>query len=562
LTVAANHDSDDHDNIMMEPTADGAHNVVRGPCYLPLLQRIKDKHYLDESIRTFVVEIPLSELVAWDSVKGGDLAERASHNSLRYQEVFCKVIDEALKGMQESSNSNNMVDTIDILHQQRRDQQEASQQARAAQQQQQQQDGVGGILNDAAQINNNGANAADLAGAIEDFPADLMRRYEIRLLPVGRRGVCYPFTRQYISPSDTHYNGSSKAEMGLSLRDIRSRSMGKLVTIRGMIVRTSDVKPSCSVATYYCDACGCEVYQVIANKREFLPQRSCPSQECRNRRGGVGDTLHLQTRGSKFVKFQEIKLQELPSQVPIGHVPRSMSVYCRGELTRVTSPGDVVTIDGIFLPRRLGGDTGFAAMKAGLISTTFLEAQHIVVHKKSYDESLLDSLSETESALVDAEIMKIATAEDPIGKLSSALAPEIFGHEDIKRALLLQLVGGCTRSLPDGMKIRGDISILLMGDPGVAKSQLLKHVASIAPRGVYTTGKGSSGVGLTAAVTRDTTTGEMALEGGALVLADRGICCIDGKAVDREVQGLSAESYANVIPRPTVLHIFGLAFRV
>jgi DNA replication licensing factor MCM7 len=561
LTVAANHDSDDDDNIMMEPTADGAHNVVRSPCYLPLLQRIKDKHYLDESIRTFVVEIPLSELVAWDSVRGGDLAERASHNSLRYQEVFCKVIDEALKGMQESLNSNSMGDTIDILHQQRRAQQEASQQARAAQQQHQLQNG-GGILNDDAQINNNGASAADLTGATEDFPADLMRRYEIRLLPVGRRGVCYPFTRQYIAPNDTHYSTSSKTELGLSLRDIRSRSMGKLVTIRGMIVRTSDVKPSCSVATYYCDACGCEVYQVIANKREFLPQRTCPSQECRNRRGGGGDTLHLQTRGSKFVKFQEVKLQELPSQVPIGHVPRSMSVYCRGELTRVTSPGDIVTIDGIFLPRRLGGDTGFAAMKAGLISTTFLEAQNIVVHKKSYDESLLDSLSETESALVDAKIMKIATGEDPIGTLSSALAPEIFGHEDIKRALLLQLVGGCTRSLPDGMKIRGDISILLMGDPGVAKSQLLKHVASIAPRGVYTTGKGSSGVGLTAAVTKDTTTGEMALEGGALVLADRGICCIDGKAVGSEAHVLSVESSANVIHGPHLLLDFGIAYRV
>ncbi len=210
----------------------------------------------------------------------------------------------------------------------------------------------------------------------------------------------------------------------------------------------------------------------------------------------------------------------------MGHVPRSMSVYCRGELTRLASPGDVVTIDGIFLPQRIA-ESGYRAMKAGLVSLTYLEAQNLMVHKRSYDESLLDLLSEEESEALDAEIMEVATGDDPIGRLSASIAPEIFGHEDIKRSLLLQLVGGCTRKLPDGMRIRGDINICLMGDPGVAKSQLLKHVASIAPRGVYTTGKGSSGVGLTAAVTKDMATGEMALEGGALVLADRGICCID-----------------------------------
>jgi len=112
-------------------------------------------------------------------------------------------------------------------------------------------------------------------------------------------------------------------------------------------------------------------------------------------------------------------------------------------------------------------------------------------------------------------------------KLAQSIAPEIYGHEDVKKALLLLLVGGVTRVMEDGMKIRGDINICLMGDPGVAKSQLLKYIANIAPRGVYTTGKGSSGVGLTAAVLKDPSTNEMILEGGALVLADCGVCCID-----------------------------------
>mmetsp|Transcript_24027 Transcript_24027/g.55042 ORF Transcript_24027/g.55042 Transcript_24027/m.55042 type:complete len:409 (-) Transcript_24027:327-1553(-) len=120
-----------------------------------------------------------------------------------------------------------------------------------------------------------------------------------------------------------------------------------------------------------------------------------------------------------------------------------------------------------------------------------------------------------------------AAGDDLYRKMAQSIAPEIFGHEDVKKALLLLMVGGGTREMPDGMKIRGDINICLMGDPGVAKSQLLKHIASVSPRAVYTTGKGSSGVGLTAAVVRDTSTGELVLEGGALVLADMGICCID-----------------------------------
>ena len=187
--------------------------------------------------------------------------------------------------------------------------------------------------------------------------------------------------------------------------------------------------------------------------------------------------------------------------------------------TRTTSPGDTVTISGVFLPIKF---EGFKAMKAGLTADTYLDAQAMEVHKKSYDE-----LDEGASSRITNMVESVAFGDDPVGRLSRSIAPEIFGHADVKRALLLQLVSGCEKKLADGMRIRGDINICLMGDPGVAKSQLLKYISSVAPRGVYTTGKGSSGVGLTAAITKDITTGDMALEGGALVLADKGVCCID-----------------------------------
>ncbi|KAL9148582.1 hypothetical protein ABFS82_12G050800 [Erythranthe guttata] len=184
-----------------------------------------------------------------------------------------------------------------------------------------------------------------------------------------------------------------------------------------------------------------------------------------------------------------------------------MTVHFRGELTRKVSPGDIVDVSGIFLPMPY---TGFRAMRAGLIADTYLEAMSVTHFKKKYEQYELRDDEEE-------QIARLAEDGDIYNKLSRSLAPEIFGHEDVKKALLLLLVGAPHRKLKDGMKIRGDLHVCLMGDPGVAKSQLLKHIINVAPRGVYTTGKGSSGVGLTAAVQKDPVTNEMVLEGGALV---------------------------------------------
>ncbi|EDW17890.1 DNA replication licensing factor Mcm7 [Drosophila mojavensis] len=320
------------------------------------------------------------------------------------------------------------------------------------------------------------------------FPAELMKRFEVGFKPLS-------------------------TEKALSIREVKAQQIGKLVTVRGIVTRCTEVKPMMVVATYTCDRCGAETYQPV-NSLSFIPVQECPSDDCRvNKAGG---RLYLQTRGSKFVKFQELKMQEHSDQVPVGHIPRSMTVLCRGEVTRMAQPGDHVLISGVFLPMVR---TGFAQMIQGLLSETFLQAHRIICINKN------DDITDKDCELTPAELEELAQ-DDFYERLATSLAPEIYGHLDVKKALLLLLVGGVDKR-PDGMKIRGNINICLMGDPGVAKSQLLGYISRLAIRSQYTTGRGSSGVGLTAAVMKDPLTGEMTLEGGALVLADQGVCCID-----------------------------------
>ncbi|XP_073300471.1 DNA replication licensing factor MCM7-like [Primulina huaijiensis] len=312
---------------------------------------------------------------------------------------------------------------------------------------------------------------------------------------------------------EVYIKASSKGR-NFTIREVKAAYIGQLVRISGIVTRCSDVKPLMQVAVYTCEECGFEIYQEVT-ARVFMPLFDCPSAQCKTNR--AKGNLIPQLRASKFLKFQEAKLQELAEHVPKGHIPRSMTVHFRGELTRKVAPGDIVELSGIFLPMPY---TGFRAMRAGLIADTYLEAMSVTHFKKKYEEYELRGDEEE-------QIARLAEDGDIYNKLAQSLAPEIFGHGDIKKALLLLLVGAPHRKLKDGMRIRGDLHICLMGDPGVAKSQLLKHIINVAPRGVYTTGKGSSGVGLTAAVQKDPVTNEMVLEGGALVLADMGICAID-----------------------------------
>lgn len=238
-----------------------------------------------------------------------------------------------------------------------------------------------------------GAAAEDAAALMpaQLFPADLRRRFEIRILPVTTMPV-------------------------RSLRDIHAKDIGQLIRIRAMVIRAGEVRPLARVVTYTCDDCGCEVYQTVTSK-QFIPVAKCPSKSCQdNKRDG---RLHMQTRGSRFTRYQEVRVQELPEQVPVGHIPRTVTVVCRGPLARVVMPGDVITLAAIYTPTPY---TGYRAIRAGLIADTYFEAMDVVKAKKSFAQEQVDD--ETMAAIDNA-----AEDDDIYSKLARSIAPEIYGHE-------------------------------------------------------------------------------------------------------------------------------------
>ena len=319
----------------------------------------------------------------------------------------------------------------------------------------------------------------------------------------------------------------AQTRKAVGLRSVRSSEIGRLVVVRGIVTRASEVKPLARAVAYMCDQCKHEVYQEVQGT-QFMPLERCTRPECTaNAAPGM---LTMETRGSRFCKFQEVRIQEPTDQVPNGHIPRCVNVRLEGELTRRCTPGDVVTVTGVFLPTQHTGGNAQATAYT-LVTDTHIHALGLAQNNKDSDDSAETVAARARMAQrVKTTVEALTPDERPqfLARLARSIAPEIYGMDDVKRALLLQMVGAPTHvQSADGMKIRGDINVLLLGDPGVAKSQLLKHVAQLTPRGVYTSGKGSSGVGLMAAVVRDQTTGEFVLEGGSLVLADMGICCID-----------------------------------
>jgi DNA replication licensing factor MCM6 len=366
------------------------------------------------------------------------------------------------------------------------------------------------------------------------------------------------------------------------IRQLRTESIGSLMSISGTVTRTSEVRPELSIATFICEACN-TVVPNIEQTFKYTEPTQCPNTTCMNREG-----WRLDIRQSTFVDWQKVRIQENSSEIPTGSMPRTMDVILRGEIVDRAKAGEKCIFTGtvIVIPdvsqfrvpgvraqatrdnsnASRGNDVGgssVSGLKAlGVRDLTYRmsflacmvtpdmstpgQSSSNNHHMTGQAGNILASLNqvqamETTATGEEAQAEYLATLtpqeiedlRDMVHKpnifmrLVDSIAPTVYGHQVIKKGLLLQLMSGVSKQTPEGMALRGDINICVVGDPSTSKSQFLKYICSFLPRAVYTSGKASSAAGLTAAVVKDEETGEFTIEAGALMLADNGICAID-----------------------------------
>jgi replicative DNA helicase Mcm len=349
-----------------------------------------------------------------------------------------------------------------------------------------------------------------LAKEITHKPDEYLEAFNEAVLSVLRE--IHPDYEQEIHEKIRVRIGNYTVQKGL--REINADLINKLVSISGMVVRSSEVKPLAKKVAYKCTNCNtvteAQLKGLVMKKPVKCP--ACSEKE-----------LEMDPESSLFIDFQMVRLQELPEDLPAGQLPHYIEVTVMSDLVDQCRPGDRIILTGIirieqeqlapqaktslFRLRMEGNNIEFLGGRAGSKDTRSVE--RIMISTED-----------------ERQIRTIASKPDAYEKLIASFAPHIYGHEPIKEAILLLIVGSVTKRLEDGSTRRGDINVLLVGDPGTAKSEMLKFTAKIAPRGLYTSGRGSTAAGLTAAVIRDKS-GIMMLEAGAVVLGDQGIVCID-----------------------------------
>ncbi|KAI0307003.1 mis5 protein [Multifurca ochricompacta] len=398
----------------------------------------------------------------------------------------------------------------------------------------------------------------------DDVLADAIQRQYYRFLPYLRKAL-HNLVAEYepeylkINPTSAAMDSTNLQSREFSvafyhlplvsaIRGLRTDKIGTLMSISGTVTRTSEVRPELLFGSFICEVCGALVHE-IEQQFKYTEPNLCPNPTCGNR-----SAWQLQIDTSKFTDWQKVRIQENPSEIPTGSMPRSLDVILRSELVERAKAGDKCVFTGTFivvpdvsqlglpggnnaeLQREANRNGGSGANSTGGSGVTGLKSLGVrdlqyktaflacMVHdadgrgstnvrgedEDGDDDGLAFAKSLTEPEF--EELKRMIESDHIYSRLVESIAPTVYGHEIVKK---------------EGMHLRGDINICIVGDPSTSKSQFLKYICSFLPRAVYTSGKASSAAGLTAAVVRDEETGDFTIEAGALMLADNGICAID-----------------------------------
>ncbi|WP_406661067.1 minichromosome maintenance protein MCM [Methanolobus sp. ZRKC3] len=293
-------------------------------------------------------------------------------------------------------------------------------------------------------------------------------------------------------------------------RDLRSKHLMQFVAIEGMIRKATEVRPKIVDAAFKCLRCE-HVTMIPQTELQFVEPVECENETC-----GRKGPFKIQIHESTFIDAQKLQVQESPENLKGGTQPQSLDVDVNDDLAGIVKPGDRVVLNGVLRSHQRTTREGKSPFYDLVLHANSIEYMDL-----EFDE--LDITPEDEE-----EILALSRDPEVYDKIIKSIAPSIYGYEDVKEALSLQLFSGVAKHLPDGSRVRGDIHLLFVGDPGVAKSQLLRYMVKLSPRGVFASGKSASSSGLTAAAVKDDLgDGRWTLEAGALVMADMGIAAVD-----------------------------------
>ncbi|XP_062458615.1 DNA replication licensing factor MCM5 [Pezoporus occidentalis] len=310
-----------------------------------------------------------------------------------------------------------------------------------------------------------------------------------------------------------------------SIRSLKSDQMSRLVKIPGIVIAATPVRAKATRIAIQCRSCRNTITNIAVRPglEGYALPRKCNTEQAGRPKCPL-DPYFIMPDKCKCVDFQVLKLQESPDAVPHGEMPRHLQLYCDRYLCDKVVPGNRVTVMGIYSIKKsaLSKNKGRDNVGVG-IRSAYIRVVGIQVDTEGSGHSIAGSVTPQE----EEELRHLAAMPNIYETIAKSIAPSIYGSTDIKKAIACLLFGGSRKRLPDGLTRRGDINLLMLGDPGTAKSQLLKFVEKCSPIGVYTSGKGSSAAGLTASVIRDPSSRNFFMEGGAMVLADGGVVCID-----------------------------------